>query len=321
MDPLISVIMPCFNSAQTLPWALASLLAQTYENWECIFVDDGSTDGSSDCIRQVPDPRFRCFRNPVNQGRGAARQRGLDEARGKYVCMLDADDWFYPCKLLQQVSLMGQEPSLVLVSTGMAVVDTHNDILGVRCRGNNKNAPAFCSSSGKPGIPVVPFAASMIRADAARRTGFDPAFAAVEDMDFLMRLLFNQRYGILPTVTYAYAESVTRHKVLQAHRLIRSIHRKYVSRYPVSNCVGMLTSFAKSAIYALGFSMGQGDWLVRRRSRPPTRMEAAEFRRARAVVAAKADDLFGSPVPAGRELQSSAEMSAARVDNWRQNAD
>lgn len=121
MQPLVSVIMPSFNARGTLPRAAASLIAQTYENWECVFVDDGSTDGSFEWICQIGDPRFRCFRNALNQGRGATRQLGLEKSRGEYICMLDADDWYYPQKLQRQVDCVEADPMLVLVSADLAI--------------------------------------------------------------------------------------------------------------------------------------------------------------------------------------------------------
>ncbi len=93
MRPLVSVMMPCYNSAGTLPLALASLVAQTYENWECILVDDGSTDRPIDIVEQASDKRISFFRLDRNMGRGVAQQAALDYATGDYLCMLDADDW------------------------------------------------------------------------------------------------------------------------------------------------------------------------------------------------------------------------------------
>ena len=89
-SPLVSVMMPCFNAAETLPMALASLLAQTHARWEAVIVDDGSTDATWDVLRAVDDPRLRVERFPENRGRGAARQRCLEMARGDFLSMLDS---------------------------------------------------------------------------------------------------------------------------------------------------------------------------------------------------------------------------------------
>lgn len=95
--PTISVIIPVYNEADVLVDTLESLLAQTFGDFEVICVDDGSTDDSADLVRQVSarDGRIRLETQP-NSGAAAARNRGLDLARGTYVCFLDADDVFAP---------------------------------------------------------------------------------------------------------------------------------------------------------------------------------------------------------------------------------
>lgn len=92
---LISVIMPCFNDAQCVEESVQSVLHQTYEAIELIVVDDGSTDRSPEILASLceGDKRMRLFSQP-NQGGGVARNRGLKEAKGRYVAFLDSDDWW-----------------------------------------------------------------------------------------------------------------------------------------------------------------------------------------------------------------------------------
>ncbi len=115
--------------------ALASLQAQTFEDWECLVVDDGSADRPLDVVAALGDPRFRMFRLDANRGRGAARQVALDHAEGEFLGMLDADDWLFPTKLARQVEALNATPAAALVSTGMAVVDRSEQLVGVRCQG------------------------------------------------------------------------------------------------------------------------------------------------------------------------------------------
>ncbi|MBW2404888.1 MAG: glycosyltransferase family 2 protein, partial [Deltaproteobacteria bacterium] len=81
-ESLVSIMMPCFNAEQTLPMALASLRAQSHEDWEAVVVDDGSSDGTWDVLHDLGEPRLRFERFDTNRGRGAARQRCLEMARG-----------------------------------------------------------------------------------------------------------------------------------------------------------------------------------------------------------------------------------------------
>ena len=95
--PLVSVIVPVFNVAEHVAEAIASLRGQTLADFEVLVVDDGSTDGSGDRARAAmgDDARFRMVRQP-NGGLSAARNTGLDQARGAFVAFLDGDDAFAP---------------------------------------------------------------------------------------------------------------------------------------------------------------------------------------------------------------------------------
>jgi len=97
MEPLISVIMPCYNHARFLPEAVASLQAQVYPHWECIIVNDGSSDNTAQVGARLAavDSRVRLI-SQQNRGPSPARNRGLEEARGQLVHFLDADDYILP---------------------------------------------------------------------------------------------------------------------------------------------------------------------------------------------------------------------------------
>jgi len=102
---LVSVVLPLYNKAPFITRALDSIAAQTYRNFEAIIVDDGSTDGSGDIAASYPDPRFRVIRQ-TNAGPGAARNRGVDEAKGEVLAFLDADDEWLPGFLEKSLDLL-----------------------------------------------------------------------------------------------------------------------------------------------------------------------------------------------------------------------
>ncbi|HJU48612.1 MAG TPA: glycosyltransferase family A protein, partial [Gaiellaceae bacterium] len=114
--PLVSVVIPCFNDAEFLGDALASLCAQTLQDWECIVVDDGSTDETAAvaAMRAGEDKRIR-YLWQANSGLSAARNAGLAVCGGQYVQFLDADDMLEPRKLEFHADTLAQEPAVDIV--------------------------------------------------------------------------------------------------------------------------------------------------------------------------------------------------------------
>jgi len=305
MMPLVSVLMPCYNSAQTLPMALASLLAQTYENWECVLMDDGSADHPERIAAATNDSRIRYYRIERNMGRGAARGMAIDKAAGDLVAWLDADDWYYPEKLRIQVGVMERERNIAVLSAGVAIIDRLNRLAGTRGRAQGK-IPITLAPMSRPAMPPFAFASSMVRIGPAREAGFDPAFRLSQDVDFLLRILLREGHCLLPNVVYAYTEfqTVSLEKVLDQCRFVRRMFWKHRTRFPYTCGSEIAKSFFKSAVYRLAFRFGFKDRLIRRRSTPPNSQDLTEFQRAQNIVAGKARVVFGENgrldgVPAG----------------------
>ncbi|NJL52672.1 MAG: glycosyltransferase [Hydrococcus sp. SU_1_0] len=118
--PLVSGIIIFLNEARFIEEAIASVFAQTYENWELLLVDDGSTDNSSaiaqSYARQYPEKvRYLEHENHQNQGMSASRNLGIRNAQGKYIALLDADDIWLPHKLQEQVAILESQPEAAMV--------------------------------------------------------------------------------------------------------------------------------------------------------------------------------------------------------------
>jgi len=105
MSVRVSVIVPLYNKAPWIKRCLASILGQSFADFEAIVVDDGSTDGGAELVAKYGDARVRLIRQP-NAGPGAARNRGVAEARGGILAMLDADDAWAPDYLAESVRLL-----------------------------------------------------------------------------------------------------------------------------------------------------------------------------------------------------------------------
>ncbi len=107
-QPLVSVITPAYNASRFIGETIESVLAQTYTNWEMIIVDDCSTDHTVDIVKSYKkeDDRIKLFQLEQNSGSGVARNRAMDEAKGRFLAFLDSDDLWMPEKLSRQIPFM-----------------------------------------------------------------------------------------------------------------------------------------------------------------------------------------------------------------------
>ena len=105
-SPQVSVVIPTYNRASVLGRAITSVLNQTFHDLECIIVDDGSTDQTTQVVAGFEDPRLRLLRLPVNRGVGHARNVGIQSARGELIAFLDSDDEWLSQKLERQAACL-----------------------------------------------------------------------------------------------------------------------------------------------------------------------------------------------------------------------
>lgn len=113
MAPRCSVILPTYNRANTLPRAVASVLAQDLQDFELIIVDDGSTDGTRDWLATLRDSRIRLARLEPNQGPSAARNAGIAMAAAPVLAFLDSDDVYLPNRLAVPLRVFASEPDVI----------------------------------------------------------------------------------------------------------------------------------------------------------------------------------------------------------------
>ena len=108
--PVFSVVLPCYNRAQMLEGAIQSVISQQFTDWELLVVDDGSTDDSKAVVEQFADARIRYIWQD-NAERGAARNTGIKNSRGSFICFLDSDDYFLPNHLTIASEVIQSNPA------------------------------------------------------------------------------------------------------------------------------------------------------------------------------------------------------------------
>ena len=123
---LVSIIMPNYNSEKYIKDTINSVLEQTYKNWELLFTDDCSSDKSVEIIKSFGDDRIKIFSTGVNSGAASARNKSIEEAKGRWIAFLDSDDLWTPDKLEKQISFMINN-NISFSYTDYNVIDEENN--------------------------------------------------------------------------------------------------------------------------------------------------------------------------------------------------
>ncbi|MFM7457050.1 MAG: glycosyltransferase [bacterium] len=186
--PLISIVIPSYNQAKYIAYNLDSILAQTYRNFEIIFIDDGSKDNTAEILKSYSekDSRIKYFYQN-NSERAVARSHGISKASGKYICLVDSDDTWLPHKLETQLAVMENDPEIILCYAPVNRIDPENKPL--------KNAAR--QQEGYSGLiykhllmrNFIPSVTPMIRASVLKNIDEQVTdFIPYEDWDFWLRL-------------------------------------------------------------------------------------------------------------------------------------
>ena len=127
---MVSVVMPCYNGADFISETIDSVLAQTYENWELLIIDDGSSDNSLEIVKSyaATDPRIRPI-SQANAGSAAARNNGIKQARGQYIALLDSDDLWLPEFLESQITFMKSKNAYCVCSSYERIDESSQKVL------------------------------------------------------------------------------------------------------------------------------------------------------------------------------------------------
>lgn len=209
-EPLVSIVMPVYNGASTIQLALASLICQDYNNWECIIVNDGSTDDTIQMIEAMVDSRIKLINLEKNCGRGYARNVAIKNCVGKYLSYLDADDFLHHKKISKQVQMLEINPDIDLVGCGRVQFD---DNLNPLLKSSSKSSQKSYHLDGKTLSLVMP--SVMIRTGKASSFDYDKRLDVGEDVDYFSRYLHNSYYmNINENLYYYRLSNLSRRKLI-----------------------------------------------------------------------------------------------------------
>lgn len=204
--PKVSIVIPVYNALEYLPYAIASVEAQSFQDFEVLIVDDGSTDNIEEWfLENIFDCRYRLI-SQENQGISGARNRGVKEAVGEYVAFLDADDFWAPEKLEQQTNCLDHEPGVALVHTWLSMVDVSGQPTG-RVLESYAEGDAYKSLLVKNSVAC---ASVMLRRQCFEKVGyFDLDLLSMEDWDMWIRMARHYRFAVIPDALTFYRQVPT----------------------------------------------------------------------------------------------------------------
>ncbi|MBB3103211.1 glycosyltransferase family 2 protein [Azomonas macrocytogenes] len=268
--PRVTVFIPVHNRQHYITTAVDSILAQTFEDFELLVVDDGSTDATLEMLSRYRDPRLRVECNPRNLGLPGTRNRGLELARGEYIALLDSDDKAWPTRLARQVAVLDRHPELVQIGSACDFMDANGQRINrVRRRpldADDVDASLlfYCALTNRT---------IMGRTAILREYGYSDDFPSCEDYELHLRLARTYRMANLADVLVCGREHsgrFTRQNYDLGHDRKREISRRALLEIGITPGEEDLDRhYALSRPRRLGASLNQDyldwteQWLIR----------------------------------------------------------
>jgi glycosyltransferase involved in cell wall biosynthesis len=202
-QPLVSVILPVFNGGQFLLPAIVSIINQTYQNWELIIIDDGSTDNALDQIKQLKEPRIRLISDGVNKGLAKRLNEAVAFAKGIYIARMDADDISFPLRLASQVNFLEKHTTIDLVGCRAVAFKENGVVIGLLPFAADHDA--LCAHPWR-NIPL-PHPTWMARKDWFKEHSYRiPEVVRAEDQELLLRSCVSSKFYCLDQVLLGYRQ-------------------------------------------------------------------------------------------------------------------
>ncbi|MUL36284.1 glycosyltransferase family 2 protein [Gloeocapsopsis dulcis] len=204
--PKVTVVVPAYNAEQTIIATIASVQQQTYQDWELIVIDDGSSDRTLELLNRIREPRLQVY-HYSNAGVSVARNRGLAHAQGELIAFLDADDLWSANKLELQVAALQQHPHA-------AVAYSWTYFMNATATTIHAAPSVWFEGDVYPQLLVRNFLYSgsnpLVRRDALVLVGgFDPTLTHGEDWELFARLAAVVQFVVVPVAQVFYRQSAT----------------------------------------------------------------------------------------------------------------
>lgn len=189
---MISIIIPTYNRSDLILETLNSIKSQSYTNWECIIVDDGSDDGTDLLLTKFvkKNKKFKYFKRPKNllKGANSCRNFGFKKAKGKYIQWFDSDDIMLVDFLKTKVEFFEYNPLINYNICGFTLFDLEGDLKEYLPQQSNNIVKSYAKGILRLNTPAIIFKRSLVET-----YSFNEALSRAQDLDFLFRVLINKK--------------------------------------------------------------------------------------------------------------------------------
>ena len=230
--PLVDVIIPAYNAAKYLPVAIESVMAQTFEDWRILLVDDGSTDNTAEVVAPFLErlgPKIRYIKQP-NSGVSAARNNAIRNATGEFLALLDADDVWLPCRLRESLKSFEGRPQVGVAYGFLSRITPDGTIVDTFAQ-RQKNGEGRIAPYIYMRRVDMPCSTITVRKRCIDEVGmFDETLAATEDRDLWLRIAFKYEVALVPEVIALYrisSDSLTGNPERMLNAQVRFIEKHY----------------------------------------------------------------------------------------------
>ena len=223
----ISIGIPFFNAEKYLEDAIKSVLAQTFQNWELILVDDGSTDRSLEIARSFVDPRIRIISDGSNRRLPYRLNQIINEAEYDLIARMDADDLMAVDRLEKQMKVLNENPEIDLVVTSLYSIGNKNEILGKRIFSNHQMQPKEILQ----GLTNLLHPSLLARKTWCQRNPYQENTCLAEDYELWLSAAIKNDFNYVvmqePLYFYREVENVKKEKMIRGYNTQIEVIKKY----------------------------------------------------------------------------------------------
>jgi glycosyltransferase involved in cell wall biosynthesis len=262
----VTIAMPVWNCEKTLALAMNSIVRQSFEDWELLVIDDGSTDRTARIAKSYDDRRIRVFADGERRGLIGRLNEAIDLSKSGYFARMDGDDIAYPDRLSAQLAYMKSHPCVDLLGTGILVFGEEGALIGKRQPPTNHAEICSRPSSGFHMVHPTYFG----KLEWFREFGYRAGAIRCEDQDLLLRSYRHSTFANLGNVHLGYREeNLVLSKIIKARWYFAASQVRYaLEKGEFLQMVAAPTlQAAKSIVDCAAVGSGIGYRLLRHRAR------------------------------------------------------